>query len=67
MSSATWNCIFIYSMLGNGLKLKYIKSKIIEDIHTNTTDQAKETHNNIMNDQNSNTNQGGHKAQTQIL
>ena len=48
-------------------KLKYIKSKIIEDKHTNTTDQEKETHTNIINDQNSNTNQGGHKAQTQIL
>ena len=48
-------------------KLKYIKSKIIKDIHTNTTDQEKETHTNIINDQNSNTNQGGHKTQTQIL
>ena len=58
MNSATWNCIFIYSIFSNGLKLEYIKSEQIESKHTSTIYQVKKLHNNVMKDQGGNMTQG---------
>ena len=58
MHSATWNCIFIYSIFSNGLKLEYIKSEQIEGKHTSTINQVKKLNNNMMKDQDGNTTQG---------
>ena len=59
MNSPTWNCIFIYSILSNGLKLEYIKSEQVEGKHTGTINQVKKKlYNNVMKDQDGNTTQG---------